>query len=184
MPELDGFGVLEALQSREALRDIPVVVLTARCLNEADMARLNQASCLCWKGRVERTRSLARAPGGAWRAWTGWAALRGDCAQSHGLSARALCRADHARAGWPVTSARARVTWRTVSTRNWASAPHDVPHRYRIRQARALLEAGELNVTEVALSVAFPIRLLLAACSSAKWVYPLVAYRRAASRPR
>jgi len=41
MPELDGFGVLEAMQARESTRDVPVVVLTAWALNEEHMKRLN-----------------------------------------------------------------------------------------------------------------------------------------------
>jgi signal transduction histidine kinase/AraC-like DNA-binding protein/ABC-type sugar transport system substrate-binding protein len=42
MPELDGFGVLEAMRDRDATRDIPVIVLTGQVLTEGDMARLNQ----------------------------------------------------------------------------------------------------------------------------------------------
>src|SRR5262249_6159783 len=41
MPELDGFGVLEAMRACESTRDVPVVVLTAWALSEEDMARLN-----------------------------------------------------------------------------------------------------------------------------------------------
>lgn len=42
MPELDGFGVLEAMRQSAATRDIPVIVLTAQVLTEADMTRLNR----------------------------------------------------------------------------------------------------------------------------------------------
>jgi len=42
MPELDGFGVLEAMRGSVTTRDIPVIVLTAQVLTEADMARLNR----------------------------------------------------------------------------------------------------------------------------------------------
>ncbi|NJO85169.1 MAG: response regulator, partial [Blastochloris sp.] len=41
MPKLDGFGVLEAMRADTDLRDIPVIVLTAQTLSEADIARLN-----------------------------------------------------------------------------------------------------------------------------------------------
>src|SRR5258706_11920803 len=41
MPELDGFGVLEAMRDAEMTRDIPVIVLTAKLLTEVDMLRLN-----------------------------------------------------------------------------------------------------------------------------------------------
>ena len=42
MPELDGFAVLEAMQSRETTRSIPVIVVTAQILTQADMNRLQQ----------------------------------------------------------------------------------------------------------------------------------------------
>jgi YesN/AraC family two-component response regulator len=41
MTDLDGFGVLAAMRERPALRDVPVVVLTAQTLTEDDMVRLN-----------------------------------------------------------------------------------------------------------------------------------------------
>ena len=40
MPELDGIGVLDAMQGDARLRDIPVIVLTAQCLSEDDMSHL------------------------------------------------------------------------------------------------------------------------------------------------
>lgn len=42
MPEMDGFAVLEAMRSSPALREIPVIVLSAQLLTEADMVRLNR----------------------------------------------------------------------------------------------------------------------------------------------
>jgi adenylate cyclase len=41
MPEMDGFEFIEALRSNAAFEDIPVVVLTAADLSEADRQRLN-----------------------------------------------------------------------------------------------------------------------------------------------
>ncbi|RME37448.1 MAG: pyridoxal-phosphate dependent enzyme [Thermoflexia bacterium] len=41
MPELDGFGVLEALQEDEDLRSIPVIVITAKELTPDERARLS-----------------------------------------------------------------------------------------------------------------------------------------------
>ena len=41
MPELDGAGVLKAMQADDHLRDIPVIVLTAQSLTQAEMERLN-----------------------------------------------------------------------------------------------------------------------------------------------
>jgi CheY-like chemotaxis protein len=41
MPKMDGFEFLNELRGRVDLRDIPVVVITARDLTEADRSRLN-----------------------------------------------------------------------------------------------------------------------------------------------
>ena len=41
MPEIDGFGVLEVLQSEEELQDIPVIVVTAKELTADERARLS-----------------------------------------------------------------------------------------------------------------------------------------------
>jgi CheY-like chemotaxis protein len=41
MPELDGFGVIEALKSNTKTREIPIVVVTAKVLTEEDHSRLN-----------------------------------------------------------------------------------------------------------------------------------------------
>jgi len=41
MPEVTGFDVVEALRSDEATRDVPIMVLTASHLTEADKRLLN-----------------------------------------------------------------------------------------------------------------------------------------------
>ncbi|MBI9050627.1 MAG: substrate-binding domain-containing protein [Anaerolineaceae bacterium] len=41
MPEMDGFEVLSELRQRESTRDIPVIILTARLLSDADLERCN-----------------------------------------------------------------------------------------------------------------------------------------------
>lgn len=41
MPELDGFGVLQAMQQNPATRHVPVIVLTAQSLTVEDLARLS-----------------------------------------------------------------------------------------------------------------------------------------------
>ncbi len=46
MPEMDGFQFVEAMRQHEAWRSIPIIVVTAKDLTEADIQRLN--------GSVER----------------------------------------------------------------------------------------------------------------------------------
>ena len=41
MPEMDGFEFLDTLRRDESRRDIPVVVITAKTLTDADRRRLN-----------------------------------------------------------------------------------------------------------------------------------------------
>jgi signal transduction histidine kinase/CheY-like chemotaxis protein len=68
MPDMDGFQVVAALQREPALRDIPVIVVTARDLSAADHERLSAgATTVLAKGSfqstelVERIRGLVRA---------------------------------------------------------------------------------------------------------------------------
>ena len=41
MPEMDGFEFLESLRANAAWRDLPVIVITAKVLTDADRKRLN-----------------------------------------------------------------------------------------------------------------------------------------------
>ena len=51
MPEVDGFGVLEALRADEDLQGIPVVVITAKELTASERTRLSgQIRMLLQKG--------------------------------------------------------------------------------------------------------------------------------------
>jgi len=51
MPEMDGFSVLDALQSRSETAQIPVIVVTAKELTPAEKSRLKgQIQALMQKG--------------------------------------------------------------------------------------------------------------------------------------
>jgi CheY-like chemotaxis protein len=51
MPEMDGFQVLEAIEEDEELRDIPVIVITAKGLTSSEKKRLGgQIQMLLEKG--------------------------------------------------------------------------------------------------------------------------------------
>lgn len=155
MPELDGFGVLEALHARESIRDIPVIVLTARTLDEADMARLNRGVVsVLEKGVLNVEETLARVAcvltrvdqlGSATRRLVRKAML-----YLHGHYAESLTREQIARYVGVSESYLANCFHQELGI-----SPMTYLNRYRIKQARALLEAGELNVTEVALAAGF-----------------------------
>ena len=155
MPEMDGFQVLEAMQEDEISRSIPVIVLTGQVLTEEDMARLNRgvASVLA-KGlfRVEeildhvaaalerRRRPDREAHQTVLKAMAYVHAQyaepisRSDVAKYVGLSERHLDRCFRQKVG---------VT------------PIAYLNRYRVKQAKALLEAGDKSITEVAMEVGF-----------------------------
>jgi CheY-like chemotaxis protein len=51
MPEMDGFEVLAAIRASPKIRDLPVIVLTAKDLLETDLERLrSQTTALLTKG--------------------------------------------------------------------------------------------------------------------------------------
>ncbi len=155
MPELDGFGVLEMMRSDEMSRDIPVIVLTGQVLTQEDMARLNRGvTNVLKKGlfSIEETlthmeaalarnkhlgsetqRLVRKAMAYIHEHSTEPISLK-DVARSVGVSKEYLARCFHQETG---------VTLVTYL------------NRYRIGQAKARLEAGEKNLTEIALEVGF-----------------------------
>jgi signal transduction histidine kinase/DNA-binding response OmpR family regulator len=77
MPELDGFGFLEALRQRPEGRNVPVIVMTAKDLTEEDRRRLNgevarilQKSATSKEEMLAEVRSLLGPISGARRAQT------------------------------------------------------------------------------------------------------------------
>jgi YesN/AraC family two-component response regulator len=155
MPEMDGFAVLEALRAREATRNIPVIVLTARLLSESDLERCNRGvATILSKGlfnttetlqhveaALTRQHSLGRATQQLVRQATACiqahyseAFTREDIAQQVGISADYLTDCFRQELGiTPMTYLR----------------------RYRIRQARELLETTDLSIMQVAMAVGF-----------------------------
>lgn len=155
MPEMDGFAVLEALHAREAMRNIPVIVLTARLLSESDLERCNWGvTTILSKGlfnttetlqhveaALTRQHSLGRATQQLVRQATACiqaryseAFTREDIAQQVGISADYLTDCFRQELGiTPMTYLR----------------------RYRIRQARELLQTTDLSIMQVAMAVGF-----------------------------
>jgi len=155
MPELDGFAVLEEMRQTDLTRNIPVVVITGQVLTEEDMSRLNSGvASVLGKGMfsVEETlihlaNALAhkRKPGSetqrvALKAmayihnYYAESISRSDVAAHVGLSERHLTRCFHQEVGMtPITYL----------------------NRYRVKQAKALLDAGRKGITEIAVEVGF-----------------------------
>jgi AraC-like DNA-binding protein len=155
MPELDGFGVLEVMREEEMSRNIPVIVLTGQVLTEEDMARLNRGvASVLGKGlfsveetlehiettlarrcklSLETQQVVRRAMAYVHAHYAEQVSLK-EMAAHVGLSEQHLIRSFRKESG---------VT------------PINYLKRYRIRQAKALLEAGDKSITEVALEVGF-----------------------------
>jgi signal transduction histidine kinase/DNA-binding response OmpR family regulator len=155
MPELDGFGVLEALRANESTHLIPVVVLTAKALTESDMARLNQGvMTVLEKGVFSAEETLARVAA---------ALTRTD---KSGTTARRLVRKAIAYLNehYSEPISRDQLANYVSVSENYLThcfhqevgiSPMTYLNRYRIKQARALLETSDQNITEVALTVGF-----------------------------
>ena len=155
MPELDGFGVLDAMRDDPATQHIPVVILTAQTLTDEDMARLNRGTVsILGKGLfsaeetvqhietvLERRRKtiseiqcLVHKAMAYIHTHYMEPLLRGEIAAHVGLSERHLTRCFQ----------------KEVSV-----TPMMYLNRYRIQQAKTLLEAGDMSITEVAMAVGF-----------------------------
>ena len=155
MPELDGFGVLEAMREKETMREIPVIVLTGQVLTERDMARLNRGvATVLSKGlfsleetlahvdiALERNRKLS---GEAQRL------VRQAMAYLHEHYADSISRADLAR---HVALSADYLTF--CFRKELGVTPIAYLNRYRVNQAKQLLTDTCKSITEIALEVGF-----------------------------
>jgi len=155
MPELDGFGVLEVLSRDAATNNLPVIVLTGQALTESDMVRLNRSvAAVLQKDLFSTDETLTHITSAlAHHRRLGTAAQR--------LVRRAMAYL-HEHYTEPVTRLElARYTGVNEDyltqcfNQELGIAPIAYLTRYRMKQARALLEAGNRSITEVATSVGF-----------------------------
>jgi signal transduction histidine kinase/DNA-binding response OmpR family regulator/ABC-type sugar transport system substrate-binding protein len=155
MPELDGFGVLEAMHEHETSRNIPVIVLTGQVLTEEDMSRLNRGvTSILGKGLLSVEETLAHINSALSRS-----RKLGPEAQQIARQAMAFIHAHYTE---PIS--RTDIAFEVgVSERHLARCfrkemdmtVNTYLNRYRVRQARLLLEVGDKNITEIALEVGF-----------------------------
>ena len=155
MPELDGFGVLEAMQESDLLRAIPVIVLTAQAMTEQDMARLNQGvATVLQKGVFSAEETLTHIEDVLSRSKN----LRSDAQQ---IVRRAMAYI-HEHYAEPI-SREDMAAYVGVGERHLdrcfcdeaGITPTTYLSRYRIKQAKLLLESASTSITEVAMSVGF-----------------------------
>jgi signal transduction histidine kinase/DNA-binding response OmpR family regulator/ABC-type sugar transport system substrate-binding protein len=155
MPELDGFGVLEAMQADERSRTIPVVVLTGQVLTEEDMTRLNRGvASVLGKGLFTVGETLEHVEAALVRCGTLGAEtrriVRKAVAYLHEHYADPISRGDVASY---VGLSESHLT--RCFRQEMGVTPIVYLNRYRVRQAKALLKAGDKSITEVAMEVGF-----------------------------
>jgi signal transduction histidine kinase/DNA-binding LacI/PurR family transcriptional regulator/DNA-binding response OmpR family regulator len=155
MPELDGFGVLEAMREDKASRNIPVIVLTGQVLTEEDMARLSRGVAkVLSKGLFSVEETLEHVEATLKR-------RGGLCTETQRLVRKAMAYVHaHYSEQVSLTDMAAYVGLSEQHLiRSFRSeigvTPIDYLKRYRIGQAKALLEEGERSVTDVASEVGF-----------------------------
>ncbi len=155
MPEMDGFAVLDVLRSREATRNIPVIVLTARALTAADLERCNRGvATILNKGLFSSDETLHHIEAALSRQQP-----LGRATQQLVRQATACIQARYAEALTREEIASAVGISPDYLTdcfrQELGITPMTYLRRYRIHQARALLEAGQLSIMQVALAVGF-----------------------------
>jgi signal transduction histidine kinase/AraC-like DNA-binding protein/ABC-type sugar transport system substrate-binding protein len=155
MPELDGFGVLDALRTDPAMRDIPVIVVTGQVLTENDMAQLNRGvATVLGKGLFSVDETLAHIDAALAQKRKlkieAQQLVRQAMAYLHEHYAQPITREDVAR---HVNMNEDYLTF--CFRKELGMTPIAYLNRYRINQAKQLLATRSLSITEVALEVGF-----------------------------
>ena len=155
MPELDGFAVLDALHVRDATRDIPVIVLTARVLSDADLERCNYGvATILGKGLFSTSETLHHIQAALARQHSLGRATQQlvrqamACIQAHyteGLTREDIAKSVGISADYLTDCFRQEL----------GITPMTYLRRYRIHQARELLETTDLSIMQAALEVGF-----------------------------
>jgi len=155
MPEVDGFQVLESMRSHELTRSIPVIVLTGQVLDSGALDRLRSGVvAVLGKGLFSAEEVLAQVEAALDRSKRlgseAQRVVRRAMAYIHEHFAEDISRDDLAR----YCGVNERYLTRCFRQETGVT-PVVYLNRFRIRQAKILLESGCTNVTEVALQVGF-----------------------------
>lgn len=155
MPEMDGFAVLEALQQDPQWRHLPVLVLTAQRLTLADMKRLNRGAVAVLEKGVFSTEETLNHIGAV------LAQENRPGAETRRLVRQAMAYI-HEHFAEPIT--RETVADQLGISKGHLSrcfqqelglSPVTYLNRYRLAQAKKLLEEGGETITQIALAVGF-----------------------------
>ena len=155
MPGISGVEVLETMRERELTRDVPVIVLTAQTLTGQDMARLQRGvAAVMGKGLFSTTEVLAQVEAALVRS-----KRLGSEAQRVVRQAMAYIHEHYME---PVSreelAHRVDLSVRHLNRcfqQETGVAIMTYLNRYRIQQAKGLLEKGSHTVAQVAMAVGF-----------------------------
>jgi signal transduction histidine kinase/AraC-like DNA-binding protein/ABC-type sugar transport system substrate-binding protein len=155
MPELDGFELLEAMRQVEAMRNIPVIVLTGQDLSQQEIARLDRGvASVMRKGLFSPAETLAHLDAALERrrklSGEAQRLVRQAMAYIHERYADPIARSDLAR---HVGMAEDYLT--SCFHKEVGMTPIAYLNRYRIAQAKLLLTASDTSIGEVAAAVGF-----------------------------
>jgi signal transduction histidine kinase/DNA-binding LacI/PurR family transcriptional regulator/CheY-like chemotaxis protein len=155
MPGLDGFGVLEAMRSKERTRDIPVIVITGKLLTEADMNRLNQGVATVLNKGLFSVEETAVHIGNA---------LERKRKLSHDAQRLVRQAMAYIHEHFAEQISRREIAQRICIAEDYLSfcfrqelgiTPIKYLHRFRISQAKHLLKTSQKSITEIAFAVGF-----------------------------
>jgi YesN/AraC family two-component response regulator len=155
MPELDGFGVLQAMRSQEGTRTIPVVVLTGQVLTEKEMARLNLGvATVLSKGVFSLEETLTHVDAALERSRELSAEaqrlVRQAMAYIHEHYADQISRTELAQ---HVALSEDYLTF--CFRKELGVTPITYLNRFRVNQAKELLAHTDKSITEIALDVGY-----------------------------
>lgn len=155
MPVMDGFEVLDHLRAREDLRDIPVIILTARTLSETDLERCNRGvSNILGKGIFSADETLGHIEAALNRQTS----LGGPTRQ---LVRRAM---SYIQTNYSEPLTREMIADQIGISADYLSdcfrqelgiTPIAYIRRYRVRQACELLRSTDLSITQIGMDVGF-----------------------------
>ena len=155
MPELDGFAVLDVMRSKESLRQLPVIVLSAQMLTEPAMIRLSQSvTTVLVKGMFNAheiqayvEEALSQHPQSSYETRR---MVRKAMAWIHANYAEPLTREDLAR----YVGVSERHLTRCFRTQVGVT-PMAYLNRYRVTRAKELLQTTDTSITAIALATGF-----------------------------
>jgi signal transduction histidine kinase/DNA-binding LacI/PurR family transcriptional regulator/DNA-binding response OmpR family regulator len=155
MPEMDGYGVLQAMQASESLRSIPVIIMTAQTLTEEMITHLNRSvAAVLREGMFSVDETLAHIE----------TALTND--KNLGSEAQRIARRAMAyiHEHYPEPISRGDIADHIGVNERYLThcfsnevgiTPTGYLNRYRVKMAELLLDAGSQSITEIGFAVGF-----------------------------